>query len=165
MCYFQADYDESKRKVDEAVVHDKNKVDVTVLPRCGLLQYKDYDNLTQKSLDSLVKVEAIGWIRHYAKERLVIKIDGQLYQAGVDLEKKVADIVTGCYLRIRKFRVEPTTKQKYAICDIIQESEWHKMVAYNEAKMLTYPDGSLNVVDVKSVMVKGKKRKVLLQFL
>ena len=156
----QADYNETKRKVEDAVVD--NSRSIAVVPRNELLQYKDYDNLSRKPLDSLLKVEAIGWIQYYGKERLLIKIGDEFYQAGADLENKVENIVSGCYLRIQKFRVAPTTRQKYAVCDIVLENEWHKMITYNKAKMLSCPDGSLNVVDVQSVMVKGKKRKLLL---
>lgn len=132
------------------------------MPRNELLHYKDYDNLTKKPIDSLLKVDAIGWIYHYGKDRLVVKIDGQFFQAGLDLEDKVANIAKSCYIRIKKLRVDVNTRQKYAICDIILDSEWHKMLKYTQAKMLSSPDGSLNVVDVKIVTEKGKKRKLLL---
>ena len=107
-------------------------------------------------------MEAIGWVHHYGKDRLLVKIGGQFFQAGMDLENRATSILKGSYLRIQKSKLNVTTRQRYAICDVIQEDEWHKMQAYNQAMMLSCPNGSLNVVDIKLVMVKGKKRKLLL---
>ena len=158
----QADYNESKKKVEESLKEESTKETILIVPRNELLQYSDYENLTTKPIDSLLQVEAIGWIHHYGKERLVVKIGGKFFKAGVDLENKAADIMRFCYIRLKKFRVNVNTRQKYAICDIILDSEWHKMLKYKQARMLSSPDGSLNVVDVKTVIEKGKKRKVLL---
>ena len=55
-----------------------------------------------------------------------------------------------------------STREKYAICGIYEFGDWTAMVEYTKIPMLRKFDGSTCMVDVKSVDIKGVKRKLLL---
>ena len=107
-------------------------------------------------------VTAIGYATSYGGERLVIKIGDTIYQAGDDLEEKVDTLQANCLIKILKVRVNPTRHAKYAVCKIYEPGDWTASVEYAKTPMLSKHDGSTCVVDVRSIEVKGKKRKLLL---
>ncbi len=110
----------------------------------------------------MYNIEAIGNILHYGTSRLVVKIDGEIYQAGQDLEEKVDQLSYGCSIKIEKVRVNRAERIKFAIFSIYEKGDWTSVVAYKEAPMLKKFDGSTCIVDVRSVEVSGVKRKLLL---
>ena len=85
-----------------------------------------------------------------------------IYQAGEDLEKKVATLKRDCIVKIEKKRLNLSRRTKYAICTVYSAGDWTAFIDYEKTPMLTNHDGSTCVVDVKSIDVKGKKRKLLL---
>ena len=147
---------------------DSSKVDsipVTEIPtiaRENLLPYRDYENLISFPIGSLHQIDAIGYITHYGTPRLVLQIRGTIYQAGQDLEEKKDTITLGCSIKIEKIRKNKTRHVKYAICSIYEKGDWTAMTDYTKTPMLSKFDGSTCIVDVRTVDVKGTKRKLLL---
>ena len=107
-------------------------------------------------------ISAIAQATSYGGERLVVKIGDTFYQAGEDLEEKVATLQRNCIVKIEKIRVNRVRRTKYAVCTIFLPGDWTAFVDYGKTPMLAKHDGSTCVVDVKVVDVKGKKRKLLL---
>ena len=107
-------------------------------------------------------VSAIGQATSYGGERLVVKIGDTFYQAGKDLEEKITTLQCDCIVKIEKIRVNQSRHVKYAICSVYEAGDWTAYVDYASTKILAIHDGSTCVVDVKSIDVKGKKRKLLL---
>ena len=147
---------------------DSSKVDsipVTEIPaiaRENLLPYRDYENIMLLPIGSIHKIEAIGEIVHYGTPRLVVKIEDKIYQAGQDLEEKKDRITLGCSIKIEKVRLNLKRHVKYAICSIYEKGDWTAMTDYIKTPMLSKFDGSTCIVDVRTVDVKGTKRKLLL---
>ena len=94
--------------------------------------------------------------------RVIFKIGETFYQAGEDLEKKIDQIKLDCILKIDKIRLNLSRRTKYASCLIYEPGDWTACVDFSKTPMLLNRDGSTCVVDVKSIEVKGKKRKLLL---
>ena len=136
--------------------------EISIIPREELLPYRDYENIIALYVGSVHKVEAIGEIIHYGTSRLVVKIGGKIYQAGQDLEEKKDRLTHDCSIKIGKVRNNKTRHVKYAICTIYEKDDWTAMADYSKTPMLSTFDGSTNVVDVRTVDVKGTKRKLLL---
>ena len=78
------------------------------------------------------------------------------------MEGKVERIIPGCSIKIEKIRKNKTRHVKYAICSIYEQGDWTGITDYSKTPMLTKFDGSTNVVDVRTVEMKGVKRKLLL---
>ena len=139
-----------------------DKETISTIAREELLPYRDYENIAVLSVGSVHKVDAIGEIIHYGISRLVVKIGEKVYQAGQDLEEKKDQLLRECSIKIEKVRTNKTRHVKYAICTIYEKEDWTSMADYSKTPMLSRFDGSTNVVDVRSVVVKGTKRKLLL---
>ena len=92
----------------------------------------------------------------------MLKIGDKIYQAGQDLEEKQCQLTLGCSIKIEKIRKNRTRHIKYAVCSIYEIGDWTAMTNYIETPMLSKFDGSTTVTDVRTVDVKGKKRKLLL---
>ena len=127
-----------------------------------LLPYREYNNLSLLPIGSTHRVSALGYAKSYGGERLVIKIGDTFYQAGEDIETKVANLQSDCILKLEKIRANPTRHTKYAICSLYEPGDWTACVDFSKTPMLVNRDGSTCIVDVKTVEVKGKKRKLLL---
>ena len=136
--------------------------EIPTIPRENLLPYRDYENITVLPVGSVHNVEAIGNITHYGTPRLVIKIEGKIYQAGQDLEDKEVELKKDCRIKIEKVRLNISRRVKYAICKIYEKGDWTAMTDYKDTKMLSNFDGTTCIVDVQTVDVKGTKRKLLL---
>ena len=136
--------------------------EITTLPRKDLLPYREYENLISFPIGSVHQIDAIGYITHYGTPRLVLRIHGTIYQAGQDLEEKKDKIILGCSIKIEKIRNNKTRHIKYAICSIYEKGDWTAMTDYTKTPMLSKFDGSTCIVDVRTVDVKGTKRKLLL---
>ena len=65
-----------------------------------------------------------------------------------------------CCLKIEKVRLNLKRHVKYAICTIYEKGNWTAITDYTKAPMLSKFDGSTCTVAVRSVDVKGVKRKV-----
>ena len=151
--------------VREVVHESKNQCqekELTALGKEDLLPYREYSNLTALPLGSTNKVSAIGYAKSYGGERLVVKIGETFYQAGEDVEKKIDQIKLDCILKIDKIRLNLSRRTKYASCLIYEPGDWTAFVDFSKTPMLLNRDGSTCVLDVKSIEVKGKKRKLLL---
>ena len=135
---------------------------VEIVTQEHLLPYREYNNLSLLPIGSTHRVSALGYAKSYGGERLVIKIGDTFYQAGEDIETKVANLQSDCILKIEKIRANPTRHTKYAICSLYEPGDWTACVDFSKTPMLVNRDGSTCIVDVKTVEVKGKKRKLLL---
>ena len=136
--------------------------ELTTLGQEDLLLYREYSNLTVLPIGSTNKVSAIGYANSYGGERLVIKIVDTFYQAGDDVENKVDQLKLDSILKIEKIRRDPSRRTKCVVCSIYEPGDWTACVDFSKTPLLINRDGSTCVVDVKTIDVKGKKRKVLL---
>ena len=118
--------------------------------------------MTVLPVGSVHKIEGIGHIAHYGAPRLVLKINENIYQAGQDLEEKEERITPGCSIKIDKIKIDRSGRIKYAVCGIYEHGDWTAMANYNDTRMLSRFNRSINVVDVRTIDVKGVKRKLLL---
>ena len=154
---------ENAKKVSPTpVINPEPVVEIPTIPRENLLPYRDYENVTVLPVGSVHKIEGIGHIAHYGTPRLVLKINENIYQAGQDLEEKEGQIAPACSIKIEKIRVNRDRHVKYAICTIYENGDWTALVNYCKTPILSRFNGSTNVVDVRTVNVKGVKRKLLL---
>ena len=78
------------------------------------------------------------------------------------MEEKVDQLTPDCSIKIKKVRLSLSRRVKYATCSIYKKGDWSVKVDYIKTPMLNKFDGSTCVVDVRSVDVKGIKRKLLL---
>ena len=141
---------------------DPVSTDIPTIPRENLLPYREYANLITFPIDSVLQVEATGYIEHYGIQRLVVKVKGDIYQAGQDLEEKIHQFTAGCSIKIERVRLNCSRRIKYAICSIYEDGDWTCMVDYAKTPMLSKFDKTTCVLDVRTVEVKGLKRKLLL---
>ena len=139
-----------------------DKKEMTIVEEDHLLPYREYNNLVSLPLGSTKKISAIGYAKSYGGNRLVVQIDDTFYQAGESLEEQKNLHLSNCIIRIEKYRVKRSTRAKYAVCRVYEPGDWTAFVDYSKTEMLKKQDGSTCVVDVKTVEVKGKKRKLLL---
>ena len=149
-------------EVERPLKKECEKQEIKFVEKQYLLPYREYNNLSTLSIDSTHKVSAIGYAKSYGGERLVIKIGDTFYQAGEDLENKIDKFQFNCILKIEKMRVNPSRNTKYAVCSIYKPGDWTACVNFAKTPMLTNRNGNTCVVDVKTVVIKGKKRKLLL---
>ena len=135
-----------------------------IIPREYLLVYKDYPNLSAVPIGSVHIVDGWGFIKHYGRERLVISLDGKIYQAGENLEENVTQLKHMCIMKIEKIRLNTKRRVKYAVCSIYEKGDWTVYLDYTKMDFLPDEkmDGDTYILDVKNVNVKGKKRKLLL---
>ena len=87
------------KKPSEEVVENDLK---TIIPIENLLNYREYPNLTSFPVDSVCNVEGWGYIKHYGRERLVVSVDGKVFQAGKHLEENVNQLKHMCKIKIEK---------------------------------------------------------------
>ena len=161
-CTFVLNSIEKMEKILSTVSNCLVSKDITTLPRENLLPYRDYPNIITFPVGSLLQIEAIGYLSHYGTLRLVVQIEGNIYQAGKDLEEKNKQLTAYCSIKIEKIRVDRSRRVNYAICSIYESGDWTCMVDYLKIPMLRKFDGSTCVVDVRTLEVKGVKRKLLL---
>jgi hypothetical protein len=135
-----------------------------IIPREHLLNYREYPNLSSFPVGSVHNVDGWGYINHYGTERLVMSVDGKVFQSGDDLEEKVAQLKYMCKIKIEKIRTNLKRHVKYAVCSEFEKGDWTASVEYENVPI--FPkykmDGETCVLDVRTVDVKGKKRKLLL---
>jgi hypothetical protein len=135
-----------------------------IIPRENLLSFREYPNLISLGVGSVHIVNRQGYINHYGTERLVVSVDGHIFQAGDDLEEKVLLLKNICKIKIEKIRTNVTTRKKYAVCSVFEKGDWTASVEYGNVPLLprNEMDGKTCVLDVRTVEVKGQKRKLLL---
>ena len=105
-----------------------------------------------------------GFIKHYGTDRLVVSVDGKIYQAGENLEENVDQLKHLCKIKIEKIRTNRNRHVKYAVCSIYEKGDWTAFLDYGKMEFLPNEkiDGDTYILDVRTVDVKGKKRKLLL---
>ena len=133
-----------------------------VIPRENLLPYKDYPNLIALPIGSVHNVDGCGFVKHYGTERLVISLDGKIYQAGDDLEENIRELKYLCKIKIEKIRTNNKRHAKYAVCSVYEKGDWTVLVDYNKVQMLPKMRMNRCVLDVRDVEVRGQKRKLIL---
>ena len=143
----------------------ENETVTPLIPRENLLPYKDYTNLIALPIGSVHNVDGWGAIRHYGAERLVILLDGTIYQAGENLEENVDQLKHLCKIKIEKIRTNRNRHVKYAVCSVYEKDDWTAYLDYSKMDFL--PDekmgwGDTCILDIRTVNFKGKKRKLLL---
>ena len=69
---------------------------------------------------SLYCVSAIGYTEYYGAKRLIVRLsdDEKLYQAGENLTEQVDKLTPGCKIIVTKYRTNPKTRKKYALCQV-----------------------------------------------
>ena len=133
-----------------------------VIPRENLLAYRDYPNLIALPIGSVHNVDGWGFLKHYGIERLVISLDGKIYQAGDNLEENINDLKYLCKIKIEKIRTNDKRHVKYAVCSVYEKGYWTVLVDYNKVQMLPKMRMNRCVLDVRDVEVRGQKRKLIL---
>ena len=136
----------------------------SIIPRENLFNYKEYLNLTSLPVESVCNVDGWGYIKHYGTERLVVSVDGKVYQAGKYLEENVNQLKYLCKIKIEKVRTDKIGNVKYVVCSVFEKGDWTASVKYENVPILSKNnmDGETCVLDIKTVEVKGQKRKLLL---
>ena len=98
------------------------------------------------------------------RERLVISVDGKIYQAGENLEENVTQLKHMCIMKIEKVRTSKKNNCKYAVCSVYEKDDWTAFLDYSKMDFLPDEkmDGDTYILGVRIVTFKGKKRKLLL---
>ena len=135
---------------------------IEVIKSSNLLRYIEYENLSFFSVGSVHKISAIGYAASYGRKRLVVKTGDRYYQAGEQVESKAALLKKDSILKVEKIRLSTSTHTKYAVCNFYEPGDWTAHVDYTKTPILRRQDGGTCIVDVKTVDVKGTKRKLLL---
>ena len=102
--------------------------------------------------------------KHYGTERLVVSVDGKIFQGGDDLEEKVVHLKNIYKIKIEKLRTNVNTRKKYAVCSVFEMGDWTASVKYENVPIFpkNKMDGETCVLDIRTVEAKGQKRKLLL---
>ena len=134
------------------------------IPREDLLPYKEYPNLTALPIGSVHNVDGWGFIKHYGTEKLVISLDGKIYQAGDNLEEQVNQLKYLSKIKIEKIRKSKKNNCKYSVCSVYEKDDWTAFLDYSKMDFLPDEkmDGDTYILGVRIVNFKGKKRKLLL---
>ena len=124
--------------------------------------YKALNNLAELPVRSVHVVTALGYAKHYGKDKLVVQLDnGVSYQAGEFLETCKDSLLNGCKIIIEKCRVY-SSKRKYVVCKIVEKGDWSGLVDYKLVPMLSSKNKDAKVLDVKTVTHNSQKRKLVL---
>ena len=69
-----------------------------------------------------------------------------------------------CKIKIEKIRTNIKRHVKYAVCSVFEKGDWTASVEYGNVHILpkNEMDGETCVLDIRTVEVKGQKRKLLL---
>ena len=99
----------------EQIVRCAEHVLTPLIPRENLPNYREYPNLISLGVGSVHIVDGWGYIIHYGAERLVVSVDGKIFQAGDDLEEKVGKLKYMCKIKIEKIRsnIKSLTRLRY----------------------------------------------------
>ena len=145
------------------IVLQDSETNILLKARNDLLPYPDNPSLATLPLNIIKPVGAIGKVGYRGKERLLVEVEGVMYQAGADLENKMTKLEKNCYLRIDKIKRNRSTRSKEAICTIIRNGEWHLLLQYGKCNMYRSCNPlCTRVLDVRNVEVEGVKRKLAL---
>ena len=115
-------------------------------------------------IGSVHNVDGWGIIKHYGTDRLVVSVDGKIHQAGDNMEENVNQLKHMCMVKIEKIRLNTKRHVKYAVCSIYEKGDWTAYLDYGKMEFLPNKkmDGDTYILDVRTVDVKGNKRKLLL---
>ena len=129
-----------------------------------MLPYKEYPNLTALPIGSVHNVDGWGFIKHYGTEKLVISLDGKIYQAGDNLEEQVIQLKYLSKIKIEKIRKSKKNNCKYSVCSMYEKDDWTVYLDYSKMDFLPDEkmDGDTYILDVRTTNFKGKKRKLIL---
>ena len=99
--------------------------------------YRALNNLAELPVGSVYVVTALGYAKHYGKDKLVVQLDnGVSYKAGEFLETCKDRLLGGCKIVIEKCRVD-SSKRKYVVCKIVEKGDWSGLVDYKLVPMLS----------------------------
>lgn len=155
---------EDEKMLENAITESNQSKMMCGLAKEEMVPYKHMKNLAELPLGSTYTILAIGYSEHYGQQKLVLKLDdGTLYQAGDNLEEQKEQLMDGCKIVITKTKLS-STRKKYAICKIVQRGDWAGILEYEKVPLLPPNNKRKNVkvLDVKPIVFKGKKRKLLL---
>ena len=109
-------------------------------------------------------VTSMGYKKHFGSDKLVVQLDnGKLYQAGEFLEKQTDKLFLGTKLLLTGTRLNRNTRRKFVVCNIVQNGDWAGLLDYKKVNLLPmHRETKSQVLDFKSVNVKGTKRKLVL---
>ena len=112
-----ANYSTQIKKANEDIVKNKH-----IIPRENLLNYREYPNLISFPVDTVCNVDGWGYIEHYGRERLVVSVDGKVFQAGKHLEENVNQLKHMCKMfSNEKPDVDQLSKDRWKIFQIRDE--------------------------------------------
>ena len=117
------------------------------------------------AIGSVHNVEGWSFIQHYGTDRLVVSLDGKIYQAGDELESKVTQLKHTCMIKIEKIRLNIKRRVKYAVCSIYEKGDWTVYLDYWKLDFLLDKkmDGDTYLLDIRTLNVRGKKSNLLLK--
>ena len=80
------------------------------------------------------------------------------------MEENIEQLKNLCIIKVERIRTSTKTKQKYAECSVYEKGDWTAYLDYKKVSILSQDDldGETCILDVRTVVVKGQKRKLLL---
>ena len=92
-------------------------VQAPIIPREQFLNFREYPNLTYLTVGGVYNIDGWGYISHYGTERLVVSVDGKIFQGGDDLEEKFVQLKYMSKIKIEKLRtnVKLERNMQYAL--------------------------------------------------
>ena len=73
---------------EEIAKTENSSGEIQILPIENLIPYKECRNLIVLPLESVHRLDSIGYVIHYGVKKMVVKLSGSFYQAGEDLQRK-----------------------------------------------------------------------------
>ena len=143
-------------------IEPRSDTSIRCIPREHLATYAEYPNLASLAKGTVLQVEGVGFLMHYVDERMVVLVNGMIYQAGEDLQSKVHELTKNCYIKIVKIHSNCRRHIKYVECKVFKHDEWEGLIDYAKLPVFTKLDTKTCIIDVKTVAYKNQKRKVLL---
>ena len=148
---------------EEIAKTENSSGEIQILPIENLIPYKECRNLIVLPLESVHRLDSIGYVIHYGVKKMVVKLSGSFYQAGEDLQRKELELTDNCYIKIIRIRTNKISRIKFAECKIYTtQNYWTAFVNYAKVPIFSKFDGQTCIVDVKYMEHKNLKRKILL---
>ena len=110
--------EEEQPTAPEVTIEDKTEM--PIIPIEEMIPYRDMPSLSTLPKGSTHRVSAIGYIEYYGAKRLIVRLsdDEKQYQAGENLTEQVEKLTPGCKIIVTKYRTNPKTRKKYALCQV-----------------------------------------------
>ena len=103
------------------------------------------------------KADGRGLVKHYGYERLLISLEGKLYQAGENLAENLNQLETFCKFKIEKVHKNSTRHVRNAIYSIFEKGGLYTwIINFKKVRILKQDDvdGKTCIIDARTVIVK-----------